>query len=197
MGLRIGLTGGIGSGKSTVASYFAKLKVPIIDADTVVHDLLKPTTIIYKKIVARLGNSYLNRKNILNKKKLRNLIFTNKQERLWLEKLLHPKVRTTMQKQAEQDSAPYSILVIPLLFETKFPLKLDKILVIDCSKKSQINRTRKRDHSNLKEIQTIIKTQINRRGRRQKADNIIDNSGSLASLKKTVKKLHHYYLSLS
>ena len=194
--LKIGLTGGIGSGKSTVARYFAKLKVPIIDADEIVHELLKPKTSAYKKIVAHFGKTILTSRKLLNKKKLRDTIFSDSKERIWLEKLLHPQTIAKMQKDAKKTHAPYCILAIPLLFETRLPIKVDRILVVDCPKKTQIYRIHNRDHSSIKQIQNIIKTQINRGLRLQKAHDIIRNTGTLKNLEKEVKKLHLYYLSL-
>lgn len=194
--LKIGLTGGIGSGKSTVAKYFAKLKVPVIDADEVVHGLFEPNTIIYKKIVAHFGRDFLTSKKFLNKKKLRNAIFSSSKERIWLEKLLHPRTRAEMQRRAAKSVASYCILVVPLLFETKFPFKVDRILVIDCPQKIQIKRVHNRDHSSTKQIQAIIKAQTSRNLRLQRANDVICNSGSLKELKTAVKKLHYYYLSL-
>lgn len=194
--LKIGLTGGIGSGKSTVAKYFAKLNIPIIDADKIAHKLLEPDTITYKKIVAHFGKNFLTPKKTLDRNKLRQLIFHNKKERLWLEKLIHPHICNEMVKCIKLFKAPYCIMAIPLLFETKNSPKVDRILVVDCSKKVQINRTRKRNSYSIGQIKAIIATQIDRKERLRQADDIIRNTGTIANLKKAVKKLHNYYLSL-
>ena len=193
--LIIGLTGGIGCGKSTVAKCFAQLEAPIIDADKIAHELLQPETIYYRKILARFGNEYLTTQKTINRKKLRQKIFSDKKERAWLESFLHPQIHASMKKQASKLKAPYCIMVIPLLFETKLPIKIDEILVIDCPLKIQIQRIVKRDDINTKQAQAIIKTQVTRKTRLQQADNIIYNSGSLEDLKKEVKKLHKHYLS--
>lgn len=195
--LKIGLTGGIGSGKSTVANYFSQLQVPIIDADKIVHKLLQPRTNTYKKIVTHFGTSFLTAKKTLNKKKLRNLIFSDKKERWWLEKLLHPAAYTQIQQHLTKIRAPYTIIVVPLLFETKHPPKVDRILVIDCPKKKQITRLTKRDRSSAKQIRDILKIQIDRKTRLKKANDIIYNNASLSALKKAVKFLHNYYLNLA
>jgi len=195
--LKIGLTGGIGSGKSTVAKYFAKLKAPVIDADEIVHKLLEPKTSAYKKIISHFGKTFLTSRKLINKKKLRDVIFSNNKERLWLEKLLHPRTIAQMQGYAKKIHAPYCIMVIPLLFETKLPIKVDRRLVIDCPKKTQINRIRSRDHAGIKQIQNIIKTQASRGLRLHKADDIIRNTSTLKNLEKEVKKIHLYYLSLA
>ena len=194
--LKIALTGGIGSGKSTVAKYFANLKVPIIDADKISHTLLKPGTITYKKIIAHFGKEILTDKKTLDRKKISQLIFNNKKERLWLENLLHPRIYSEMTKQASLLKAPYCIMVIPLLFETNFSPKMDKILVVDCPKKTQIKRVRERNNLPIKQIKTIISAQIDRKKRLKQADDIIHNTGHIHELKKMVKKLHNYYLSL-
>ncbi len=195
--LKIGLTGGIGSGKSVVAKYFTKLKVPIIDADKIAHELLLPKTTTYKKIVKHFGSNFLTPQKLINRKKLREVIFYNKKERVWLEKTLHPNICTIMLKRVQKIKAPYCIMIIPLLFESRPPIKVDRVLVIDCPQKLQINRARKRDHSTTKQIRTIIKTQASRRLRKQKADDIILNTGSLKHLENMVKKLHGSYLSLT
>ena len=195
--LKIGLTGGIGSGKTKAAEYFSKLKVPIIDADKIAHELLKPDTKLHKKVISHFGKDFLTSKNTLNRKKLRNLIFSNKKERLWLEKLLHPAIQKEINKKAKKLKSPYCIIAVPLLFETKFPIKIDRALVIDCWKKDQINRIRKRDKSSINQAKSIIKTQIDRKLRLKKADDAIKNTSTIDNLKKSVKNLHLYYLSLS
>ncbi len=194
--LKIGLTGGIGSGKSTAAKYFAKLNIPVIDADKITHKLLEPNSIVYKKIVAHFGKSFLTDKKTLDRAKLSQVIFNNKKERAWLEKLIHPRVRAEMGKHAKSLKAPYCIMAIPLLFETRFLPKLDRILVIDCPKNTQIKRTRARSRHTIKQIQAIIASQISRKERLKRANDIITNSSTLTELKKTVKKWHNYYLSL-
>jgi len=195
--LKIGLTGGIGSGKSTVAKQFTKLKVPVIDADLIAHELLASNNKISKKIVSHFSKDILTPQNRIDKKKLRNLIFSNKKDRLWLEKLMHPAIQKKMHSMIKNTRSPYCILMAPLLFETKFPIKTDRILVIDCWKKDQIKRIQQRDKSSIKQIQAIINAQIDRASRLKKADDIISNTGSLDYLRKTVKKLHYYYLSLA
>jgi len=195
--LKIGLTGGIGCGKSTVTKYFTKLKIPVIDADKIAHDLTQPGTIAYKKIISHFGTNFLTPQKKINRRKLREVVFYNPQKRIWLENLLHPKILTLMKKLASKIKAPYCIMSIPLLFETKLMIKLDRILVIDCSQKNQINRARKRDYSSIKQIKEIIKTQTKRKIRLQKADDVIQNNTSLENLKKEVKKLHDFYLSIT
>lgn len=195
--LRIGLTGGIGSGKSTAAKYFAKLKVPVVDADQIVHELLKPNTKIYKKIIAHWGKSFLTKSKTLDRSKIRQLIFQSKKERIWLENLIHPYVRRKMAQRVTLLKAPYCIMVIPLLLETKFPPRVDRILAIDCPKKLQINRIRQRNSHTIKQIKAMIASQLSRNRRLQQADDAILNTKTLGNLKKAIIKLHNYYLSLA
>ncbi len=194
--LKVGLTGGIGSGKSAVASYFTKLKVPVIDADLIAHQLLKPGTSCYRQVCRHFGESILNANKNIDRKKLKEIIFTHKKERIWLEDLLHPAIRKKMEQNLKKIKAPYCVLVIPLLFETKYPMKLDRVLVVDCSSKNQIERLRKRDNCSIKQIKQIIGAQIKRTPRLKRADEIIYNNQTLADLKKTVRFLHRYYLGL-
>lgn len=189
--LKIGLTGGIGSGKSTAAKYFAKLNVPIIDADEIAHELLKPNTTIYKKIISHFNKKNLTRKNI------RRLIFSDTKERLWLEKLTHAHIRTEMEKRAASLKVPYCIMVVPLFFETKYPPKVDRILVIDCVKKNQIKHTLKRKSYSTNQIKAIIAAQVDRKERLMRANDIIYNTSTVTELKKMVKKLHEHYKKIS
>lgn len=194
--LKIGLTGGIGSGKSTATKYFTQLNIPIIDADKIAHELFKINTTVYKKIIAHFGKDFLTHKKAIDRKKLRLLVFHDIKERFWLEKLIHPHVRAEIVRRIATLNAPYCIIAIPLLFETKFPPKVDKILVIDCPQKTQIKRIRERNHYTIKQIKTIIANQTSRKKRLKQADDIIHNINTLNDFKKRIKKLHNYYLSL-
>lgn len=194
--LKIGLTGGIGSGKSTVAKCFAELNIPIIDADKIAHELLKPNTATYKKIITHFSKKFLTARKTLDRNKLRQVIFHNKKERLWLEKLFHPRIRSEMIKRVTALKAPYCVMAIPLLFETKISPKVDRILVVDCPKKTQIKRTSERSSYSISQIKAIIATQLDRKKRLRLADDVIRNTKTVAELKKLVKKLHNHYLSL-
>ena len=192
--LKIGLTGGIGSGKTTVANYFKQLGVKVIDADEIVHQLFKPGNIIYKQIVRHFGDAVLTEQQ-LDRKKMRAIIFSSPQKRKWLEKLLHPAVYKKMLS-IKKSRSPYVILVIPLLLETKKTDIVDRILVIDTSQKKQIERTKARDHTSSAAVKNIIRTQIARKQRLKQADDIIVNNGTIFTLKQQIKKLHHYYKNL-
>lgn len=194
---KIGLTGGIGSGKSTVAKLFAELGVPIIDADAIVYALTAPKKSTYKKIIAQFGAEYLKSDGSLDRRKLRTLAFQNEEARIWLENLIHPLVFKEIRKRLKTISAPYVILVIPLLFETKACEIVDHALVVDCPEQMQIKRIQERDHTSAKAVKAIIQSQIPRKLRLALADTIIQNCDSLPTLKKQVKKLHGQYLKIS
>lgn len=195
--MKIALTGGIGSGKSVAARYFAALKTPIIDADKIVHQLLKAGTPTYKKIVTHFGKDLLTAQKSLDRKKLASLIFSTPKEKAWLEKLIHPQVKQIMEEKASRLKKPYCILVIPLFFETNFQVKVDRVLLIDCPLQTQIKRLKIRDHNRIKQIKNIVKTQAKRKLRCQKTDDIIYNNSSLNRLKRAVAKMHNYYLNLA
>jgi dephospho-CoA kinase len=194
--LKIGLTGGIGSGKSTVAKFFKELGVPVIDADVIAHELVVPSTLAFKKIIAHFGNKILNPQGELDRKQLRELIFHDGKQRKWLENLLHPLVYQEINNRLKKIQAPYCILVIPLLLETKHEKFVDRVLVVDSPEEQQIKRITKRDKTTKQAVKAIIDSQISREQRLANADDIIYNDKSLAYLKKQVQQLHEKYLQL-
>lgn len=196
--LVIGLTGGIGSGKSTVAKLFAELGVPIIDADVLVHSITQASMPAFFSIVNHFGEKILlkNKKNI-DRKKLRTLIFNHPSERQWLENLLHPLVLANIQQQIKTISAPYCIAVIPLLLEVTPQTFIDRILVVDIDERLQIERAILRDKVKASDIAAIIKTQISREKRITQAQDVINNNGTLEDLRPQVDKLHQMYLKIS
>lgn len=194
--LVIGLTGGIGSGKSTAAAFFAEQGVSIIDADLVAREITLPEKPAYLKIIEHFGPAVLLKDETLDRKKLRQIIFTYPNERLWLENLLHPLIREEIENQIQFSISPYCIIAIPLLIETlPYPF-IDRILVVDAPESQQIERVALRDHQSFSEIQTILKTQSSRKLRLKKADDVIENNGTLEDLKLQVKKWHQTYLEL-
>jgi dephospho-CoA kinase len=195
--LVIGLTGGIASGKSTAAKFFSKLNVPIIDADIVARELTYPKKIAHKKIVARFGPEILDKKNKINRRKLRLLIFKDHHQKSWLEKMLHPLIIKEIIRQIKKTTAPYCIIVAPLLLEAGGELPIHRILVIEAQKNLQIRRAEKRDKTKSHHIEKIIKTQALRKERLALADDIIFNTHSFPALKKKIEELHHFYLSLA
>ena len=194
--LRIGLTGGIGSGKSTAADFFAELGIPVIDADTIAHQLTISTHPIFTKIVHHFGNTVLDSNGQLKRAKLRELIFSDTTAREWLENLLHPVILQEMAQRLQTVTTSYCILVIPLLAEKKLAPFVDRVLVIDAPENLQIQRTQQRDKLTLAQINSVLQTQTSRAERLALADDIIYNDGDLAKLKQQVTQLHKRYLSL-
>lgn len=195
--LRVGLTGGMGSGKSTVADFFKKYGAPIIDADQIAHALTKKNTFSYQKIITHFGKNILQDDYNIDRKKLREIIFSNASEKKWLEDFLHPLIREKMQLDMKKLNTPYCICVIPLLTESKKIDFIDRILVIDAPLDTQIARAKKRDRAKKTDIQKIIDAQVSRSARLKIADDIITNISDLQSLEKQVKQLHEKYLALT
>lgn len=196
MALIVGLTGGIGSGKSVAANYLSQLGVPTIDADDVARTLCESKQPAFLKIRERFGDNILNSQGELDRKKLRKIIFENVTEKLWLENFLHPLIIKYILDWAKKTHSPYNIVVAPLLLETSMKDYVDRILVIDCSKKKQIERASKRDFLNKKEIELILKQQLSRKERLSMADDVIVNNDSLEELEKSILVLHDFYRSL-
>lgn len=194
--LVIGLTGSIGSGKSTVANLFAERGVPVIDADVVAREITAPNLPAYKAIVARFGNSILKANGTIDRGCLREIIFANQEHRSWLEALLHPVILNHMEDEIEKLDAPYCIAVIPLLLETDAATFIDRVLVVDMSEETQLIRASLRDNSTVDQIKAIMDTQLPRKDKLAKADDIINNAGSPEALAKQVDKLHQMYLKL-
>lgn len=195
--LKIGLTGGIGCGKTTVAKVFEQFKAPIIDADTIAHRLVAIGQPALARIQQEFGAEVLNPDGSLNRQILKDLIFSNCKQKEKLESILHPLVYQSIRSELERLNAPYCIICIPLLFETNMTHFVDRILVVDCSVENQIERLQKRDNMTLERIQSIIGSQVSRAFRKEQANDLIDNSKSDNRLAEEVKKLHNFYLSLS
>lgn len=193
---RVGLTGGIGSGKSTVAKIFSELNVSVIDADDIGREFVSPGSPVLNHI-ARLFGSQLVVDGTLDRRRLRRLIFADPEQRRMLEDLLHPFIYGEMEGRVNALRAPYCILSVPLLFETAPPHFVDRVLVVDCSIENQIRRTRSRDRVSEVEVRRIIDAQISRRKRLEAADDVIDNDGDLKSLRPRIVSLHAKYLRLA
>jgi dephospho-CoA kinase len=196
--LKVGLTGGIGCGKSTVAKIFADLHVPVLDADEIAHRLVEKGQPTLAQIQQVFGKAILNSDGSLNRKKLREQVFSDLKQKQKLESILHPLIYKTLQAELEQLIAvPYCIISIPLLFETDMAHLVDRILVIDCPVETQIDRVKVRDNLTIERIQSIIDSQVPRTFRKAKADDLIDNSVTDYRLAERIKKLHNLYLSIS
>lgn len=195
--LVIGLTGGIGSGKSTVAHLFSEKGVEVIDTDQLARDVTQPGKEALKKIVEKFGAEILLPDGSLNRTALRHKIFAQAEDRVWLEKLLHPLIRNEMKHLADTSHAVYCIVVIPLLFETEPNPLINRVLVVDAPETAQIERVQSRDKSSQEQVQTIINTQISRDQRLAKANDIIYNHGDINELTHQVEELHRFYLLLA
>ena len=195
--LKIGLTGGIGCGKSTVAEIFGQFRTPVIDADEIAHRLVAVGQPALAQIQQKFGADALNPDGSLNRGLLRELIFSDDKQKQKLEAILHPLVYQTIQAEVKKLDAPYCIICIPLLFETNMAHLVDRVLVVDCSIETQIERLQKRDNMTVERIQSIIDSQVSRDFRKAHANDLIDNSETNDRLAEAVKKLHNFYLSLS
>lgn len=195
--LRIGLTGGIGSGKSTVAALLATRGVPIIDTDEIAHRLTEPGQPVFDEIVHAFGQDILDATRRIDRNKLRERVFANAGERQRLESILHPRIHEVVREKLDALYAPYCILVVPLLIESGFVDLVDRVLVVDASEGAQIQRTAARSGLTEPEIRKIMAAQVSRAQRLQKADDVIDNNGDRKHLEKEVERLHRWYLSLA
>ncbi|MFI0414909.1 MAG: dephospho-CoA kinase [Candidatus Thiodiazotropha sp.] len=194
--LVIALTGGIGSGKSAVASHLESLNVPVIDADRLAHQLVKPGSPALLEIQAAFGDDLLDANGALDRSALRKIVFDNPQQRKRLEGILHPRIREAMKSWLANQSAPYAVLVIPLLFETGQMSLADRVLVVDCDESLQIERVLARDEISREQIRQIIASQVDRQTRLQGADDVIENNGSLEALIEATEGLHRNYLKM-
>ena len=192
----VGLTGGIGSGKSEVSRRFENLGIDVIDSDVIARDVVSTGKPALNKVAEHFGQQILNTDKTLNRGKLRELIFNNQSEKKWLEDLLHPLVRTEIISQLNKSKSAYQILSSPLLLETSQQDIVDRILVVDADESLQISRAMQRDANNPDQIKKIMSTQMDRSKRCAKADDIISNHGDLDELDTQVKQLHSFYVNL-
>lgn len=195
--LKIGLTGGIGSGKSTVAELFAGLGAGVIDSDLIARELTEPGTLTLARIVDDFGAEVLSPDGILDRGVLRERVFRDRAARMRLESILHPPIRDLMLDRVAKLRAPYAVLVVPLLFETGQETLMDRILVVDCLEETQIERVQRRSGISRAEIVRILASQISRAERLARADDVIDNGGELDSLVPQVERRHRSYLDLA
>lgn len=194
----IGLTGGIGCGKTSASKLFANLGVDIIDTDEIARELTQSEGAAISTIRKEFGDAYISTEGALDRNQMRQLVFSDGFSRQKLEKILHPFILTEAARRAELTNSPYVIMVIPLLFETNdYDRIIQRSLVIDCDEENQITRTMKRSGLNEKEVRAIIAAQISRQKRLQKSDDVIVNNNGLDYLQKQVNKHHQKYLALS
>lgn len=193
----VGLTGGIACGKSLVGQQFQQLGAHVLEADDIVRELTQPGQTCYQAIVDRWGSAITNDGGQLDRRQLRQIIFNDPQQKKWLENLIHPQVRQSMNQHMTNNPAAYHILVIPLLIETLPNPLIQRILVVDAPREIQFQRLVERDHINTCLAQQMIDQQADPNKRRQYADDIIDTHQDWASLKQQIQRLDQLYRKLA
>lgn len=194
--LIVGLTGGIGSGKTTVSDLFANKGIEIIDADVIAREVVTPGQPALAQIIQRFGEEVIDNSGALDRKALRQIVFSDPDAKQWLNHLLHPLIRKRMLQACQQATSDYCILSVPLLVENQMTAMVDKVLVVDLPESVQLARASRRDDSDQQEIRRIMDAQASRAERLAVADDIIDNSGIPDALHKQVDTLHQYYSDL-
>lgn len=195
--LVIGLTGGIGSGKSEVSRRFAALGVPVVDADEVAREVVQSGASALTAIADHFGKSVLTASGELDRARLREIIFSDPSAKLWLENLLHPLINSIIRSRLTHAAHAYVILASPLLLETQQHQLVDRVLVVDTDEALQLMRVSQRDSNNTAQIKAIMASQISRAERLARADDIIENSSDLSALDTAVQQLHQTYLSMA
>jgi len=197
MSLRIGLTGGIGSGKTTVCKLFSGHGVPVFDADEIARQLVSPGQPALQTIMQEFGEGVIDAQGQLRRDQLRTLVFRDPEKRRRLEQTLHPLIVRELENQACQCHAPYCILSIPLLIEKGLHRLVHRVLVVDCSEALRIQRVMDRDHLTAEQVKAIMQAQVSDETRLEIADDVIVNETDIAALEKQVAALHEKYLGLS
>ncbi len=194
---RVGLTGGIASGKSTAARFFGSLGVPIIDTDQLARDVVEPGQPPLERLVERFGPSILTPDGHLDRPALRSIVFSDPKARADLEALTHPAIGAAVEARSAAVGGEYQILVIPLLVEKGLGSQLDRVLVVDCDEELQIRRLQARDGSTMQEARAILNAQASRSARLRAAHDVLKNEGDMAAVRDQVAHLHPRYLELA
>ncbi|WP_226645524.1 dephospho-CoA kinase [Microbulbifer variabilis] len=194
---RVGLTGGIGSGKSAAAEYFRELGIHVVDADWAARVVVQPGRPALEQIAQHFGANVLLESGELDRARLRALVFDNSEERTWLEGLLHPLIREEIITSLEQSTSPYAILESPLLIESGQHQLVDRICVVDLPESLQLERASARDVNHPEQIRKIMAAQLSRQERLAKADDVLDNTAGLVELRSQIEALHQKYLQLA
>lgn len=194
---RVGLTGGIASGKSTVACIFGALGVPVIDTDLIAREVVAPGTPGLEAVTAEFGPAVLRPDGTLDRRRLRDLAFATPERRLGLESILHPLIRDRMEDLCARSGGPYQLLVIPLLIESGLDTRVDRVLVVDCSEGVQRSRLRVRDGESATGADRLLAAQANRATRLSQADEVLVNDGTRDELQRRVGELHAKYLGFA
>ena len=194
----VGLTGGIGSGKSAAADEFAALGASVVDTDAIARELTDKGGAALAHIERRFGAAFLDASGAMNRKKMRDHVFADAAAKQALENLLHPLIREESARRIAAASGPYVVHVVPLLLESPgYRSRVDRVLVVDASEQAQLARVRARSGLSADEVRAIMRTQVSRAERLAGADDVIDNSGSLEALRKQVGALHQKYLQFA
>lgn len=194
--LRIGLTGGIASGKSLVADCFAELGVTVVDTDVIARQVVSPGSPALKEISESFGAEVISPDGTLDRGAMRSIVFSDENRRLQLEAILHPRIRREAEQQVATVSGHYLIIVVPLLLESPMQAMMDRILVVDCAEDTQIARLMARDVETEQQARRIMATQASRKDRLAIADDVISNDGEIEDTRQQVHTLHHSYLDL-
>lgn len=194
----VAITGGIGSGKTTVANQFAELGIEVVDADVIAREVVEPGTPALAAIAAHFGSEIITPAGQLDRRRLRERVFTDPQAKGWLNALLHPLIRTEMQRQCAAARSPYCLLVVPLLVENRLTALANRVLVIDVDEATQIERTCRRDGVSREQAQAILAAQASRAQRLAAADDVLDNqNGKPEAIKSRILALHETYLAFA
>jgi dephospho-CoA kinase len=194
---RVGLTGGIASGKSTAAKFFGALGVPILDSDSIAREVVEPGQPPLERLVERFGRGILTADGHLNRPALRDIVFSDPKARADLENLTHPAIGAALEARSATAGGPYQILVIPLLVEKNLGSHVDRVLVVDCEEELQLKRLHARDGSTRAQAQAILAAQASRAARLKAADDVIRNDADMSAVQAQVSSLHARYLELA
>lgn len=194
----VGLTGGIGSGKSAAADEFARLGATVVDTDAIAHELTASGGAAIPALRALFGPEYINASGAMDRAKVRAKVFSDPAAKMNLEGMLHPMIRSESERRIAASAGPYVVYVVPLLIESgNYRTRVQRVAVVDCPEEVQLARVKSRSKLPEDEIRKIIASQVPRTQRKAAADDVIDNSGALGALHKRVQELHHAYLELA
>ena len=194
----VAITGGIGSGKTTVANQFSALGIEVVDADLIAREVVEPGTPALAAIASHFGPGILDEQGRLDRRALRERIFSDPAAKSWLNALLHPIIRSEMLRQCAAANSPYCLLVVPLLVENRLTELADRVLVIDVDEATQIERTCRRDGVSREQAQAILASQASRSERLAMADDVLDNqSGTTETIRERILALHETYLAFA
>ena len=194
--LIIGLTGGIGSGKSVASDKFASLGITVVDADVASRTVVEPGMPALQEIESHFGSEIISEDGQLDRAKLREVIASDAEERKWLESVLHPRIGEQVAKEISESTSPYTLFVAPLLLETNSQEMCARVVVVDVPNDVQVKRTAKRDKVPTDQVEQMVSAQMKREKRLEKADDVLLNTGTIEELEKKVEELHEKYLQM-